>query len=362
MSLVRIAGLLLLLLFVIPRGLPQESPKASPQNFPAPNEDESADPDNNRVRVSRFVIPPGQDLNLPVLANDSLVICLRGESLSRIHVQGTDENWSCGPGNTVSKRGGAPYMLSNTGGAPAEILDVQLKDSYAIDQLRVPWSERDPVNQDPRHFRILFENAHARVLLLHLDSRDGTAENQFADRLEIALTSIHASYSDVDGKAHQSRRDAGKVGWARAVMYSVVNLGNEPLEKLIVELKHPFCYELPENSDEMPEALPSMKAYFTRVREQIYKNWMKHMPGGVRGGDDQGVVTLQYKIDADGTLPEDSLVFRMVFANESLMEKALASVRDASPFPPFPAGFNKPFVDGRFTFLYNLPRQPPGCR
>lgn len=362
MPLLRIAGLLSLWLLVPPRGLAQEPANALSQNSPVPNESQSGDPDNKRVRVARFVIPPGQDLSLPVLANDSLVICLRGESLSRIHVQGADETWSCGPGNTVAKRSGAPYTLSNTGGTPAEILDVELKDSYAIDQLRVPWSERDPVSQDPRHFRILFENAHARVLLLHLDSRDSTMENQFADRLEIALTPIHASYSDVEGKAHESRREAGKVGWAHAVMYSAVNLGAEPLEKLVVELKHPFCYELPENAEEMPGASPGTKAYIAKVKETIYKKWMKHMPSGVRGGEDQGLVMLQFHIDTDGTVPEDSFLFRTVFASELLMEKALSSVRDSSPFPTLPADFNKPFYGGGITFLYNLPKHPPGCR
>ena len=362
MRLLRFASLLSLLLCIAPRSFAQDAAKASSQNSPAPNEEQAVDPDNKRVHVSRFVIAPGQDLSLPVLSNDSLLICLRGESLSQIHVQEPDENWACGPGNTASKRGGSAYRLSNIGAIPAEILVVELKDSYAIDQLRVPWSERDPVNQDPRHFRILFENAHARVLLMHLNSRDGTMESQFADRLDVALTSIHASYSDVEGRTHESRINAGKVIWSHAVMYSAVNLSDEPLEMLMVELKHPFCYELPESSNEVPGAPQSMKAYMAKMREAINKKWMKHMPSGVRAGEDQGLVALQFKIDPDGTIPEDSLIFRMVFANESLMEKALSSVRDASPLPPLPADFKKPFFGGRFTFLYNLTQQPPGCR
>jgi hypothetical protein len=253
--------------------------------------------------------------------------------------------------------------MANSGEAPAEILVIELKDSYAIAQLRVPWSERAPVNQDPRHFRIVFENEHARVLLLHLNSREGSMESQFSDRLDIALTGLHASDSDVDGKSYEVRRDAGSVRWERAVMYSTVNLDEQPLDELTVELKHPFCYEMPENTNKLPEGVsPNMKGYFAKAYDAIEKKWMKNMPRAVRNQEDAGLVLLQFKIDADGTIPEDGMRFRIAFADDSLMEKTLAAVRDASPFPPFPPDAQKPFFEMRYFFMYNLPRHPPGCQ
>ncbi|HKW36165.1 MAG TPA: hypothetical protein VJN92_24395 [Candidatus Acidoferrum sp.] len=352
---------LLLLLLAASLGFAQEPAQTSPEKPSAPDTNQTTDPDNQRVRVTRFVITPNQTLTLPVLSNESLVICLRGESLSRIPIQGPEEKWACGPGNVLSNRSGAPFMLANSATTPAEILAVELKDSFAIAQLRVPWSVREPLNEDPGHFRVVFENSHARVLHLHLNPREGTVESQFADRLEIALSNMHESSTDVDGKNHDVRHNAGAVGWRRSVMYSTVNIGDQPLDESMVELRHPFCYELPENDVEMPGATPSMKAYVEKVKDAIGKKWMKHMPSGVRGGDDKGLVLLQFKIEPGGTLIEDSLLFRIVFANDSLMEKALTAVREASPFPPVPADFNKPFFGERYVFMYNLPRHPPGC-
>jgi hypothetical protein len=50
-------------------------------------------------------------------------------------------------------------------------------------------------------------------------------------------------------------------------MYSTVNLNDKPLDKLIVELEHPFCYEVRDDqSDEFPGTSSSMKPY-------IYKKW-----------------------------------------------------------------------------------------
>jgi hypothetical protein len=37
-----------------------------------------------------------------------------------------------GPGNAISNRGGATYIMANTGETPAELLVIELKESYAI--------------------------------------------------------------------------------------------------------------------------------------------------------------------------------------------------------------------------------------
>jgi hypothetical protein len=324
--------------------------------------DASTDPDNKHVRVVRFVIPPHQEINLPVLDRESLVICLRGDSVTRIPVKGTEEKWATGPGSAISNRSGVTYIMANTGETPAELLVIELKESYAIAHLRVPWTERDPENVDPAHFRTILDTSDARVMLLHLNGHEGTMESQFTDRLEIALGDLHFTDTDVEGKTEEVRRGAGSVRWEKLVMHSAVNLGEKPLDNLIVELKHPFCYEVPDTVNDSPDATLAMKTYLAKVEALVEKKWMKHMPGAVRTEEAKGLVQLHLKIEADGTIPEDGLRFRTVFADDSLMEKALRAVRDAGPFPPFPPDFQKPFIDEKFLFLYNLPRHPPGCR
>lgn len=359
----RVALFFSILMATSPRCRAQETESTPATDSSSSKEGQTTDPDNKRVRVARFTIAPGQNIELPALTNEGLTICLRGDAVSRIPAQGQEERWARGPGSVVSNRSGVAYTMLNNGESPAEVLVIELKDTYALNQLRVPWSERDPVNQDPGHFKPVLEDTHARVLLMHLRPREGTVESQFADRLEIALTPRHESVTDVDGKAHEVRREAGSVRWDRAVMYSTVNLGEQPLDKLIVELKHPFCYSFPETSLTTAEGISSnMKAYVAKVRDAVDKKWLKRIPRSVSGGDDRGLVALQFKIDSDGTLPEDGLIFRVVFSDSSLMGKALAAVRDASPFPPFPSDANRSSIDIRFIFSYNMPRQPPGCQ
>lgn len=357
----RLTLFLSMLMTTSPRSPAQDLEKVPVADSSVSKEEQTADPDNKRVRVTRFTITPGQNIELPALSNEVLTICLRGDAVSRIPAQGQEERWARGPGSVVSNRSGVAYTMLNNGESTAEILVIELKDTYALNQLRVPWSERDPVNQDPGHFKPVLEDTHARVLVMHLNPREGTVESQFADRLEIALTPRNESVTDVDGKSHEVRRDAGSVRWDRAVMYSTVNLGEQPLDKLIVELKHPFCYEARDDAEEPPGTSASLRGYLTKMEEAIHKRWLKHMPVEARSGE-EGLALLQFNVDSDGTVPEDGLVFRIVFANNSLMEKALSAVRDASPFPPIPPDFRKPFLTRRIVFLYNLPRQPPGCQ
>jgi hypothetical protein len=89
----------------------------------------SADPDKKNVRVTRFVIAPHKEISLPALDKESLVICLRGDSVTRIPAKGPEEKWASGPGNAISNRGGATYVIANTGETPAELLVIELKES-----------------------------------------------------------------------------------------------------------------------------------------------------------------------------------------------------------------------------------------
>jgi hypothetical protein len=351
----RFAAFFLFATFCTQCSFAQEPATSNPTDAPA-------DPDNKHVRVVRFVIAPHQEINLPVLDKESFVICLRGDSVSRIPVKGSEEKWATGPGSAISNRSGVTYIMANTGETPAELLVIELKESYAIAHLRVPWTERDPENVDPAHFRTILDSSDARVLLLHLNGHEGTMESQFTDRLEIALGDLHFTDTDVEGKTEEVRRGAGSVRWEKLVMHSAVNLGEKPLDNLIVELKHPFCYEVPDTVSDSPDAKSVMKSYLDKVKDSIEKKWMKNMLRSVRDLEQKGLVLVQFRIEAEGTIPEDGLRFRTVFADDSLMEKSLQAVRDAGPFPAFPQDFQKPFIDLRFSFLYNLPAHPPGCR
>jgi hypothetical protein len=91
------------------------------------------------------------------------------------------------------------------------------------------------------------------------------------------------------------------------------------------------------------------------------RKWTKKMPHSARYRQ-TGLLTLNLKLQLDGTIGDDDIGLQTVFASEELVEKAIAAVRDAGPYPPVPPLLGNPFMEMRMTFPYNLPREPQsGC-
>lgn len=307
----------------------------------------------------RFKIPVDGHLDLPKLEKESLLLCLKGDLLRRIPEGGNGEPWDSGPGGVLWNRGGMAYSLDNRGPDAAELLLIELKDSYAITQIRAPYSERDPMLVDAPHFRIRFENEHVRVLQLRLKPRDGIDESQFPSRLEIALNDFHANEEPAGGKLTEIARRAGEATWLEPQLKTITNIGEKQLDEIVVELKHPFCYKFDFDNDEQKH--PEMKKYFSDVKTKINKFWMKKMPAVARDGD-TGLLVLSVRLQTDGTISEEDVSFREVFASDALVEKAINAVRGAAPFPPVPPSFEHPELAFRMVFLYNLPMRPAaGC-
>ncbi len=94
--------------------------------------------------------------------------------------------------------------------------------------------------------------------------------------------------------------------------------------------------------------------YLRRVYLTVKQNWYSVMPPSVSMGD-QGVVSLQFKIMADGSVPDADP--RQVFSSgkEPLDRAAVSSIRGSNPFQPLPSAFKGPYIELRFTYYYNLP-------
>lgn len=313
------------------------------------------------MRVFRYAIPPHREVTPQKLDKESVVVWLRGESLKRIPEKGAPEIWEAGPGSAAWNRGGFAYSIENLGDAPAELLVIELKDSNAFGQLSVPWSERDPVYVDPKHFRVVLENEHVRILHLHLGASEGTLESQFPMHVDITLSDAHVSETYADGKTNQEYRISGSVSWKSNKLQSLANLDAKPLDAVILELKHPFCYETSDQGWRTGSDIdPRMSPYVNGLMDAVRKRWWKEMPRAARGGE-RGLVELDFKVQKDGTVDEEGILFTTVFATDDLAEAALSTIRRAAPFQPFPPFYQKPDVTMSFFFLYNLPTRPPGC-
>jgi hypothetical protein len=94
--------------------------------------------------------------------------------------------------------------------------------------------------------------------------------------------------------------------------------------------------------------------YLRRVYLTVKQNWFAVMPASVQLGD-QGVVSLQFKIMRDGSVPDGDPQRVFGSGKEPLDRAAVSSIRASNPFPTLPAQFKGPYIELRFTYYYNLP-------
>jgi hypothetical protein len=316
--------------------------------------------DNKHLRVEKFEVSASGELALPALENDSLLLITKGDGDVLDASTNRTQSYRLAPREVVWLKRDEEKFLRNEAEQPSTILRIEFKDSYTFDQMQVPGSLRDPINFDTKHFRLLLENQHARIFLLHLDPMETSEEVQLPLHLEIPFTDSQIYFFAPDGKFVERHTVAESVEWGGNRLAAISNRENHSFDELIVELRHPFCYK--SHDESFNDGSAGARAYVHNVFDRIRKQWLKRMPGDVKSGEEHGSVTVRVKIRADGQLEEDDTLLMEVFGESRLTSTALHALREAAPFREIPQDWGKPFLDFQFTFLYNLKMgTPAGC-
>jgi len=103
-----------------------------------------------------------------------------------------------------------------------------------------------------------------------------------------------------------------------------------------------------------PDQGVDFNSYLQRVYFTVKRNWFAVMPASVELGD-RGIVVLTFRITRDGTVPSAEPVLQHNSGKEPLDRAAYSSIRASTPFEPLPAQFSGPYIELRYTYLYNIP-------
>jgi hypothetical protein len=103
-----------------------------------------------------------------------------------------------------------------------------------------------------------------------------------------------------------------------------------------------------------PDQGVDFNSYLQRVHDVIERNWFSVMPPSVELGD-RGIVVLTFKIMRDGSVIAGDPVIEQHSGKEPLDRAAFSSVRASNPFERLPSQFSGPYIELRFTYLYNIP-------
>lgn len=99
------------------------------------------------------------------------------------------------------------------------------------------YPQLDPVALDSNHYKVEFENDRVRVLRVNYGPRERSVMHSHPDGVGVFLTSQHCRFGFTNGKFAENHSTAGEVKWLPGAIHLPENLGDQPLEMILVELK-----------------------------------------------------------------------------------------------------------------------------
>jgi TonB family protein len=97
--------------------------------------------------------------------------------------------------------------------------------------------------------------------------------------------------------------------------------------------------------------------YLGTLFKTVRSHWYDVMPERANLGD-KGIVVVQFRIQKDGKLVDESPEVIFSSRKKALDEASLKAIRKSAPFAPLPEAFTKPYIELRFSFFYNTSPPP----
>ena len=95
----------------------------------------------------------------------------------------------------------------------------------------------DPVKVDPKHYKVVFENAQVRVLHIHYGPHETSVMHWHPDGVLTYLSDGHTKFLLPNGKTIEAAGKAGNTIWAAGGAHKPTNDSDKPLDAVLVELK-----------------------------------------------------------------------------------------------------------------------------
>ena len=96
---------------------------------------------------------------------------------------------------------------------------------------------QDPVKVDGNHYKVEFENAQVRVLRVKVGPGEKSIMHRHPNAVAIFLTDVNGKFTFPNGTTQDMSRKAGDALWTPAVTHQPENVGEQPFEVILVELK-----------------------------------------------------------------------------------------------------------------------------
>jgi len=96
---------------------------------------------------------------------------------------------------------------------------------------------QDAVKVDPKHYRVLVDNAQVRVLRIHYGPHETSVRHSHPNSVVTYLTDGRIKMLLGNGKTIMSNGKAGEAQYAPAGVHTPTNMSDKPFEAVLVEMK-----------------------------------------------------------------------------------------------------------------------------
>ena len=96
---------------------------------------------------------------------------------------------------------------------------------------------QDPAKVDAKHYQVVLENAQVRVLHVRYGPHEKSVMHKHPGAVAVFLSAQDARFTLPGGKTVERHAAAGEAQWTPAETHLPENLGDQPLELILVELK-----------------------------------------------------------------------------------------------------------------------------
>jgi quercetin dioxygenase-like cupin family protein len=190
--------------------------------------------DTPEVRVIEVTTSPGQRSALHEHAMNRVMIYLDDGHMTLTHPDGKVEDLRWKAGEVRWSPAGGQHVSENAGATPYRIVELELKNGQGA----LPRNPLDPVQVDPKRYKVEFENPQVRVLRARYGPHDaGVIHEHILNRVTVFLTDQHMKITTPDGKVQESNGKAGEIRLGGAAKHREENLSAGPFEVIAVELK-----------------------------------------------------------------------------------------------------------------------------
>jgi len=193
--------------------------------------------DNQYVQVVDVVDPPHSKGPLHDHKLNRVMVYL-GKCDTRLTEPGgrvDQQHWKFG--DVAWSPAGGPHVSENPNDQPCRIIEIELKAGAG--RRPVAPGALDAVKVDPKHYKVLLENEHVRVLrATYGPGETGAVHQHDLDRVVVFLTDSELQVSGADGQKQTLRTKPGQVSWGTFAKHQEHNAGSGPFDVIAVELKY----------------------------------------------------------------------------------------------------------------------------